>query len=110
MNDKQSSSGSNIDGIRLSSSSPAILGIMHHSNGNLNSLADAFAQHEKGESIHENRKGLSRSSYDVNQSELLRRYVDLNFVRTFISALFKMFWNMKLLWCTWQLERLCLKL
>jgi len=72
LNDKQSSSESKMDCIRLSSSSPAMLGIMHQSNGNLNSLADAFAQHVKGESIHENRKGISRSSFDVNQSDQLR--------------------------------------
>ena len=60
--------------IRLSSSSPAILGARNHSSENLNSLADAFAHCEEARNVIEKGKSRPRSSI-LHINEPLRRYI-----------------------------------
>ena len=60
-------------GIRLSSSSPAMFDANYHSNENLNSLADAFANYQEKENIHTNNSFHLSQSLQSSLSELVRR-------------------------------------
>ena len=66
--------------IRLSSSSPAILGANHCSNGNLNSLADAFLHYEEAEKAEQTPELIRNCcrSPNKNHHEPLRRYIALD--------------------------------
>ena len=74
INDNVVSSEPRAPRIRLSNSSPAMLGAMHCSNGNLNSLADAFLQYGEAEKTEKSPKVIKDCS-SKNYHEPLRRYI-----------------------------------